>query len=99
VKIVLWSELSADDWPLPQKIVTYLARGTLILADVIVLVVTWAKTYRQWRQGRQLNMPVSLSTLLLRDGEITVVLISMIETAQKIHILGTWYFVYVDNAG
>ena len=50
--------------------VTYVARGSMIVADSIVLVVTWAKTFRHWYELRrlQLDLPTSISTCLLRDG-------------------------------
>jgi hypothetical protein len=41
-----------------------------MLADIIAVTLTWAKTFYQWRQSRSLNMEIPVSTLLLRDGEI-----------------------------
>jgi hypothetical protein len=39
-----------------------------------VMAVTWKKTYRQWWEGRKLNMASTLSTLLLRDGELALII-------------------------
>ncbi|GJE90465.1 hypothetical protein PsYK624_066010 [Phanerochaete sordida] len=36
--------------------------------DGLVLVLTWHKTFRQWRDARNLNISLSASTCLLRDG-------------------------------
>ncbi|EKM50314.1 uncharacterized protein PHACADRAFT_201154 [Phanerochaete carnosa HHB-10118-sp] len=46
----------------------YTTRSSLILADAIVLVLTWIKTFRHWRNARRLKMKASLTTCLLRDG-------------------------------
>ncbi|EKM48425.1 uncharacterized protein PHACADRAFT_202831 [Phanerochaete carnosa HHB-10118-sp] len=48
--------------------VMYTTRSSLILADAIVLVLTWIKTFRHWRNARRLKMKASLTTCLLRDG-------------------------------
>lgn len=42
----------------------------MIAADAIVLAVTWMRTFRQWRDVRTHNLTASLSTRLLRDGEL-----------------------------
>ncbi|EKM57688.1 uncharacterized protein PHACADRAFT_206567 [Phanerochaete carnosa HHB-10118-sp] len=47
-----------------------IARGSLILADTIVLALTWIKTFGNWRQARSVNVQVSLTTCLLRNGTI-----------------------------
>jgi hypothetical protein len=53
-------------------IVDYVTRGSVILADIIVVVITWVKTYRQWQEGQRLKMSVSLPILLLRDCETSI---------------------------
>lgn len=45
-----------------------MTRSCVVLSDLIVVGVTWQKTFRQWREGRRLNVPLSISTCLLRDG-------------------------------
>ncbi|EKM57661.1 uncharacterized protein PHACADRAFT_206542 [Phanerochaete carnosa HHB-10118-sp] len=50
--------------------VVYTTRGSLILADAIVLTLTWIRTFRHWRNARRVNVGVSLTTCLLRDGTI-----------------------------
>ncbi|GJE85275.1 hypothetical protein PsYK624_013540 [Phanerochaete sordida] len=48
--------------------VTYTTRGCLLVSHTIVLVLTWLKTYSQWREARRCKLNVSVSTCLLRDG-------------------------------
>ena len=47
----------------------YVARGSLVAADSTVLVLTWTKTFRNWNEARRLNLDLSVSTCLLRDGK------------------------------
>ncbi|EKM60191.1 uncharacterized protein PHACADRAFT_85378, partial [Phanerochaete carnosa HHB-10118-sp] len=43
-------------------------RSSLIASDVLVLVLTWIKSYPHWREMRRLKLSSSVSTVLLRDG-------------------------------
>ena len=43
-------------------------RLSLIIADLLVIVLTWVKTYRHVRQASSLQMRVGISATLLRDG-------------------------------
>ncbi|EKM57684.1 uncharacterized protein PHACADRAFT_251466 [Phanerochaete carnosa HHB-10118-sp] len=52
-----------------NDILTYITRGSLILADMIVIILTWIKTFGDWRRARSINAKVPLTTCLLRDGE------------------------------
>ena len=49
--------------------VVYVTRGSLVVADSIVLVLTWIKTFNNWNEARRLNLNLSISTCLLRDGK------------------------------
>ncbi|EKM57646.1 uncharacterized protein PHACADRAFT_251384, partial [Phanerochaete carnosa HHB-10118-sp] len=51
------------------NILVYVSRCSLILADTIVLVLTWIRTFGYWRQTRRANVRASLTTCLLRDGQ------------------------------
>lgn len=51
------------------RIVLILTRASAILGDAIVIGVTWFKTFRGWRAAVDANMKVSLSEMILRDGE------------------------------
>lgn len=58
-------------WPcdLITLVVVYSTDGANTLASVIVLVLTWIKTFRQWNEARKMNLMLSISACLLRDGE------------------------------
>ena len=44
-------------------------RVAVIAANLFVLLLTWAKTFRAKREAVRFNMRIPLGTLLLRDGE------------------------------
>ena len=46
-------------------------RLSAIVADALVLILTWAKTFGTLRSAMKLKLTVGLSTLLARDGEYT----------------------------
>ena len=52
--------------------VTYLSRASIIAGDIIVLVCTWIKTFRQWRSSRQVDMKVSITSRLIQDGKFMI---------------------------
>jgi len=57
----------------PDKTDTYLTLATRIccmLADLLVLVITWRKTYTTYRTASRNNIKTPLTTLLLRDGTV-----------------------------
>ncbi|KAL6305577.1 hypothetical protein BKA93DRAFT_778921 [Sparassis latifolia] len=45
-----------------------------VIADLIVLFVTWSSTYKIKRDADHVKMKVPLTTLLLRDGKLGIVL-------------------------
>ncbi|OCH87934.1 hypothetical protein OBBRIDRAFT_735361 [Obba rivulosa] len=49
-------------------LVVVATRICLIASDLILLLVTWMKTYATKRQADQLNIKTPLATMLLRDG-------------------------------
>lgn len=52
--------------------VSLAGRLSLILADIVVLIVTWMKTFSDVRQATVFRLPSGLPGTLLRDGECTV---------------------------
>lgn len=48
--------------------VLFLTRSSVIAADVFVLVLTWIKSFKHFREMRQLRLGLSISAVLLRDG-------------------------------
>ena len=56
------------EWLLIREVV-YVSRGSAIASDAVVLIATWTRSFSQWREAQLLQLPASISTLLLRDGE------------------------------
>ncbi|KAH9840588.1 uncharacterized protein C8Q71DRAFT_740174 [Rhodofomes roseus] len=53
-----------------------------VLSDLIVIVVTWRRTYRLWREGLRSKTALPLITLIFRDGTlyfITLLLVNVLE--------------------
>ncbi len=40
----------------------------IVTADILVLAVTWLKTFRQRMEASRIGMQTPLSNMLLRDG-------------------------------
>ena len=57
----------ADNSHFPY-IVEHATRASLIIGDIIVLILTWMKTFQNVREALNLQMKVRVTTLLLRDG-------------------------------
>lgn len=49
--------------------VNAIGQGASIIADALVLVSTWCKTYYTVQLSQQANLPGSLAAVLLRDGQ------------------------------
>lgn len=49
--------------------VLYLTKCSLIVADIIVLVLTWIRSFKHVMEMRRLNLGLSISGVLLRDGK------------------------------
>lgn len=54
---------------------TIAARIPVIIADALVLILTWAKTYKQVMAARRAQTTTSVSLCLLRDGTIHFVIL------------------------
>ena len=68
----------------------YLCRLSAIATDVVVLIVTWCKAYRIWREMEKTRLTSSFSACFLRDGELLLrlsVVIYMTEIQQALLIL------------
>ncbi|EKM57647.1 uncharacterized protein PHACADRAFT_206531 [Phanerochaete carnosa HHB-10118-sp] len=78
----LETPFSARTFSIRKSCLVYITRGSLILADVIVLTLTWIKTFGFWRQARRANVGTSLTTCLLRDGTIYFLVLLAINIAQ-----------------
>ena len=51
-----------------SSIVPVLARVPVIIADTIVIYVTWKTQYKTYSLRKDLPTPMRLTTVLLRDG-------------------------------
>lgn len=76
-----------------DAIVTLVSRIPLILAEALVLILTWIKTYKQVVDARGTEVTMSLSECLLRDGEYTT--LSSLEIAPHSPILQRYPIFYV----
>jgi len=63
-----------------------LGRSSQILADILVIAVTWWTTYRVKLAARSAGVATPLVTLLLRDGTIYFIVLLLVNAVQ----LGAW---------
>ena len=75
---------------LTELTVTFLTRASVIAGEVLVIVLIWIKTFRQWRESQNLGIPVSVASLLLRDG----MLLLYYHVPDVKQFTGAMYFVY-----
>lgn len=47
-------------------------RASTIVADALVLILTWAKTFKNAREAIKLKLQASVTILLIRDGTVTI---------------------------
>ncbi|KAI0328660.1 hypothetical protein GY45DRAFT_1372140 [Cubamyces sp. BRFM 1775] len=59
-----------------------LARVPMIIADVIVILITWKTQYRAYSLSKGLPNPMRLTTIVLRDGTIYFVVLTILNTLQ-----------------
>lgn len=60
----------------------YFTRSSAIAVDVIVLALTWAKTFQHWRQSRLVSQTMSVSSLFIRDGTLYFAMLLAMNVAQ-----------------
>ncbi|KAI0328676.1 hypothetical protein GY45DRAFT_1435976 [Cubamyces sp. BRFM 1775] len=72
---------ASDDLPLWfQHRAPVLARVPLIIADLAIIVITWKTQYKTYRFGRKVSTPSGLTMVLLRDGTIYFVALTILNT-------------------
>ncbi|EKM57653.1 uncharacterized protein PHACADRAFT_251412 [Phanerochaete carnosa HHB-10118-sp] len=67
--------ICTSEYPFSERttnIFVYTTRGSLILADLIVLVLTWIKTFGNWWRARGIDVKMPLTVCLLRDVLLAV---------------------------
>ena len=47
-----------------------IGRASLVVADVIVIIVSWMKTFRHVKEVSRLRLLTHIGTMLLRDGKL-----------------------------
>ena len=57
-----------SDFMTEASLVTYVTRSCLTAMEVVALVCTLARTYKTWREGRQVGIYLPITTFFLRDG-------------------------------
>ena len=73
------------------------SRGSLIVADALVIAVTWWKLFHHVSQRKVslMRRRVSLTDVFLRDGKYPILLKSVKRSDS--YVVGTVYFVYVHS--
>lgn len=51
-----------------ENAVSLVTRLSVILAEILVVVLTWVKTFRHTRAAALLQINVTVTSILLRDG-------------------------------
>ena len=74
-------------------VVAIVARLSLILADLIVVVVTWSKTFPIMRAGSHFGFTSQVGMTLMRDGECHIGCMFATRTANPYRLSGSAYFV------
>ncbi|KAH9888811.1 hypothetical protein C8Q73DRAFT_793816 [Cubamyces lactineus] len=60
--------------------VPVLARVPMIIADLALIVITWKTQYKTYSLGRKLSTPSGLSMVLLRDGTVYFMALTVLNT-------------------
>lgn len=79
--------MSSNRW-----LVVYTTRAAMMLADILVVVITWIKTFKEWNTARQLKLSLSVTTCLLRDGKSVQVIAAVLDLITGMDDKGTWFF-------
>lgn len=72
------------DFERKYTIADYVTQGVLLLQDILVLCLTWMKTYRKWTDARRVKVSVSVLECLLRDGTLYFVIMCAINITQMV---------------
>ncbi|OCH87695.1 hypothetical protein OBBRIDRAFT_837171 [Obba rivulosa] len=78
-----------------DPLVAVATRTSVIAADILILFVTWSKTYGTLRNARRSDIKVPISTLLLRDGTLYFIVLLVVNI---MNIVGWYTDVFVETA-
>lgn len=73
--------------PLPDGLRTKVvatARTSTICSDLTVLVVTWTRTYRIYREAAKVNIRLPVTILLIRDGTLYFLVVLLLNLTHVI---------------
>lgn len=56
--------------PQVDHMMLFITHVPIIVGEVLIIIFTWLKTYRQLREAKRLRMSLTLSTCLIRDGTV-----------------------------
>lgn len=65
-------------------ILVLVERLTLVAVDIVVVVLTWLKTYQQVRESRRLGISLPLSICLIRDGTVYFLCLLAVNIAEVV---------------
>ncbi|KAI0084482.1 hypothetical protein BDY19DRAFT_909823 [Irpex rosettiformis] len=63
-----------------------ITRMALVVADALVMIVTWFKTYQLYIEARRLKMPAPLSWLLFRDGMFYFLVLQIVNILEVLSV-------------
>ncbi|EKM51110.1 uncharacterized protein PHACADRAFT_213011 [Phanerochaete carnosa HHB-10118-sp] len=66
-----------------------------VTMHTLLLILTWAKTYRHWRRARQLKLPVVVTTYLLRDGTLYFFIMFVVSLIQLLIYVKGWPYISI----
>ncbi|KAI0085197.1 hypothetical protein BDY19DRAFT_461043 [Irpex rosettiformis] len=80
-------------------VLLFATRAAVIAADVIVLLITWQKTFGIIRQAASLSERMALSEVLLRDGTVFFLALLAVNVFQVlIHSVSSWSILLPGSA-
>lgn len=76
--------------------VTFVTRGSSILADALTIILTWVKTFGLIQNAKKSHMQYGVAGMIFRDGESDILFESYCNTISSRRCrTGTIYFMYV----
>ncbi|TFY65353.1 hypothetical protein EVJ58_g2032 [Rhodofomes roseus] len=86
VVFVIYTSYQSSPYPVVCSIVEAIVRVCNIVADVLVLFVTWRATYANFNEARRLKTPLLLTQQLLKDGTVHFLVLLALNTV----VLASW---------
>ncbi|OCH91904.1 hypothetical protein OBBRIDRAFT_487305 [Obba rivulosa] len=93
----LWCIFTSNASPALNIRLTVGTRACVITSDVIVLLVTWLKTFPLKREADRANIKSPLATMLLRDGTIYFIVLLALNVLELAGTVRTNVFLYAST--